>query len=150
MGRQASIAAKSSKEQDASEASQTTAKARRDGMVRRKDRHQAVVSSQHILRELAAQLNETYANSGMTLEQLFTTFEKDGDGKISKEEFSRMMATLGAEIPAHTMDHLFTVLDADAGGEIELSEFIAWTRNELSLHAEITKYDLESTTEGGP
>lgn len=104
-------------------------------MIKRKQQQKAVVSSGHILQELANQLNDTFLDSGMTLENLFETFEKDGDGKISRDEFARMMKTLGADIPEHTMVHLFTVLDADAGGQIELSEFIAWTKHEVPLYA---------------
>ena len=113
----------------------TSASSRRAAMVKRMQQQKAVLSSGHILQELANQLNETFADSGMTLENLFDIFEKDGDGKISREEFARMMKTLGADIPAHTMDHLFTALDADAGGQIELSEFIAWTKHELPLYS---------------
>lgn len=107
-------------------------------MVKRRQQQKAVLSSGHILEELANQLNETFLDSGMTLEHLFETFEKDGDGQISRDEFARMMNTLGADIPVHTMDHLFTVLDADAGGQIELSEFIAWTKHEVPLYASDT------------
>lgn len=104
-------------------------------MVKRRQQQKAVLSSGHILQELANQLNETFVDSGMTLEHLFEIFEKDGDGKISRDEFARMMKTLGADIPEHTLVHLFTVLDADAGGQIELSEFIAWTNHEVPLYA---------------
>lgn len=128
----------------------TSAAARRAAMIRSRKQQEAVISSGHILQELANQLNETFANSGMTLEQLFSTFEKDGDGKISKEEFGRMMKTLGADIPSDTLEHLFTVLDADAGGQIELSEFIGWTSHEVPLYAVGSKANLEDTVGSRP
>ena len=118
-------------------------------MIRRKKQQKAGVASGHIMQGLARQLNETFTQAGMTPEQLFNTFEKDGDGKISQEEFERMLKSLGADIPAHTLEHLFTILDNDGGGEIDLQEFIAWTQNEGG-YSNLTQSDLVDGSTSAP
>ena len=128
-----------------------SAAARRAAMVRRKKQQKAGVASGHIMQGLARQLNETFTQAGMTPEQLFNTFEKDGDGKISQEEFERMLKSLGADIPAHTLEHLFTILDNDGGGEIDLQEFIAWTQNEgAGGYSNLTQSDLVDGSTSAP
>ena len=59
---------------------------------------------------LAEQLKETFTKSGMTPEDLFNTFEKDGDGEIGKEEFKRMLMSLGANIQMKQIEDRMTAL----------------------------------------
>ena len=75
---------------------------------------------------LAEQLKETFTKSGITPEDLFNTFEKDGDGEIGKEEFKRMLMSLGANIQMKQIEDLFTLLDSDGGGEVDV---VRRTRN---------------------
>ena len=106
---------------------------RRAGMMRKKRQAEAERMSGHVMHALAQQLRETFTQSGMTPELLFNTFEKDGDGEIGRDEFRRMLQSLGANVPSATLDDLFTMLDKDGGGdgEIDLEEFTAWFQTEL-------------------
>ena len=83
-------------------------------------------NSGHVMHALAEQLKETFTKSGMTPEDLFNTFEKDGDGEIGKEEFKRMLMSLGANIQMKQIEDLFTLLDSDGGGEVDV---VSRTRN---------------------
>ena len=77
------------------------------------------------VRALAVQLKETFTKSGMTPEDLFSTFEKDGDGEIGKEEFKRMLMSLeGANIQMKQIEDLFTLLDSDGSGKLTTKDIM--------------------------
>ena len=102
---------------------------------------------------LAEQLKETFTKSGMTPEDLFNTFEKDGDGEIGKEEFKRMLMSLGANIQMKQIEDLFTLLESDGGGEVDV---VRRTRNLCRLEkgciewlADIDLLGIRSTSSHG-
>ncbi|KAF1320875.1 Nephrocystin-4-like protein, partial [Globisporangium splendens] len=70
-----------------------------------------------------AKLLDEAAKHGFTSEKCFAHFDKDGGGKISKDEFVNGMIELGFGADEHTLNEIFGILDRDASGEICFKEF---------------------------
>lgn len=81
----------------------------------------------------------TYISSQMSSEQedevrkLFTTFDQDGDGKLSKEELLKGFAGASLNID---VDAVLSSCDADGNGYIEYTEFLTATNNWLAALSE--------------
>jgi len=72
---------------------------------------------------------------------VFKTFDIDGDGSISAEEFRKGMMTLGHHLSAKEVKGLMNEVDADGNGEIDYEEFVELLLNE-SQQA-VTYVDVE-------
>lgn len=55
------------------------------------------------------------------IEEAFKEMDKDGSGKISKDEFTRVMEEYGIS-DDKTMDELFSNCDCDGDGQISVGE----------------------------
>ena len=80
-------------------------------------------------------MKERFEKSGLTLERLFKSFDKDKEGAIDLEEFRTMLTSLGVVFTKEEVDQVFLMVDADGGGEIELSEFTAWYNGQVRAPA---------------
>lgn len=60
-------------------------------------------------------------NAGRVLD-LFRSWDIDGDGTITQQEFHRAMTELGLEVPGSAIDDIFSSWDTDGGGEITHAE----------------------------
>uniref|UniRef100_K3W8N0 EF-hand domain-containing protein n=1 Tax=Globisporangium ultimum (strain ATCC 200006 / CBS 805.95 / DAOM BR144) TaxID=431595 RepID=K3W8N0_GLOUD len=70
-----------------------------------------------------AKLLDEAAKHGFTSEKCFAHFDKDGGGKISKDEFVNGMIELGFGADESTLNDIFGNLDRDASGEICYKKF---------------------------
>jgi calmodulin len=60
------------------------------------------------------------------LKENFEHFDVDGDGRIDRAEFRRLMDALGADAPEDELDIGFDVIDSDDNGAIDFLEFARW------------------------
>lgn len=60
------------------------------------------------------------------LQEIFSYFDDDGNGRIDRGEFKRLMEALGAEAPQDEMDAGFDLIDRDDNGAIDFNEFSGW------------------------
>lgn len=62
----------------------------------------------------------------------FKEFDRDGDGYITREEFTAAMKGRGEDVTSDELDSIFQAADqrdGDADGRISLAEFlVAWDR----------------------
>lgn len=78
--------------------------------------------SDELMKRFANLLDEA-AKHGFNSEKCFEHFDKDGGGKITKDEFVNGMAELGLGADNQTLNEIFKKLDRDASGEICFAEF---------------------------
>lgn len=57
---------------------------------------------------------------------VFKLFDKDGNGRISRDEVTSLLRSLGRNSTPQEIDNLIRVCDKDNNGTIELSEFTAY------------------------
>ena len=60
------------------------------------------------------------------LRETFDHFDTDGNGRIDRAEFARLMDALGAEMTPFEIDVGFASIDADGDGSIDMDELAAW------------------------
>jgi Ca2+-binding EF-hand superfamily protein len=71
---------------------------------------------------LSDQLAEALkAQSGRVLD-LFRSWDRDGDGEVSRKEFHNAVPALGLEVPKPDVDELFDKWDKDGGGSLAYKE----------------------------
>lgn len=63
------------------------------------------------------------------LRENFDHFDGDGNGRIDRVEFKRLMDALGADAPEDELDVGFDIIDADNDGRIDFDEFSIWWMN---------------------
>ncbi len=63
------------------------------------------------------------------LKENFEHFDKNGDGKLSRDEFGELMAALGAAEPGEDASRGFSSIDVNGSGGIDFEEFAEWFRN---------------------
>jgi len=61
-----------------------------------------------------------------TIKFMFQCIDADGDGVISKEEFTVFAAFTG--VPPEHLDKFFDMIDSDHNGTIDIAEFNTFTR----------------------
>jgi Ca2+-binding EF-hand superfamily protein len=61
-----------------------------------------------------------------TLEETFTHFDRDSNGRIDRAEFAAILMELGATLSESEADAAFRDIDSDADGTIDLEELAAW------------------------
>ena len=74
---------------------------------------------------VADQLRAILADHGFagSPENLFSKWDKDGGGLVSRKEFRAWWTTIGYDPPMEDLDDLFAEFDADGPGEIDEDEF---------------------------
>jgi len=55
--------------------------------------------------------------------KIFSKFDKNGDGKISRSELKEMLSTLGSETTSEEVKRMMEELDQNGDGFIDLKEF---------------------------
>ncbi|KAF8652894.1 hypothetical protein AX16_004082 [Volvariella volvacea WC 439] len=58
------------------------------------------------------------------LKQAFKVFDKDGNGKISRQELKEVMLSLGEKLTEEEINEMIREADDDGNGEIEYNEFV--------------------------
>ncbi len=64
--------------------------------------------------------------SSEELRENFDHFDSNGDGKLDRGEFGRLMDALGAVEPGEDPGRGFSSIDTDGSGEVEFDEFVRW------------------------
>ncbi|XP_071738052.1 calmodulin-like protein 3 [Rutidosis leptorrhynchoides] len=57
------------------------------------------------------------------IHHFFQMFDHDGDGKITKQELSKSLASLGMVIPEKGLEHMIKHIDEDGDGCVNMEEF---------------------------
>ena len=60
------------------------------------------------------------------LMQIFSHYDGDGNGRIDRGEFKRLMAALGAHAPDEELNAGFEAIDEDGNGTVDFHEFKGW------------------------
>ena len=60
------------------------------------------------------------------LRESFDFYDKDGNGKLERDEFAGLMETLGMVEPGEDPSRGFSAIDTDASGQIDFDEFVRW------------------------
>mmetsp|Transcript_86200 Transcript_86200/g.180327 ORF Transcript_86200/g.180327 Transcript_86200/m.180327 type:complete len:385 (+) Transcript_86200:116-1270(+) len=58
-----------------------------------------------------------------SLQEAFDSFDREGDGVLSKEELRRALPLMGEDITDEKVDELFKIIDADKSDKIDFAEF---------------------------
>eukprot|EP00929_Paragymnodinium_shiwhaense_P013930 TRINITY_DN12177_c0_g2_i1.p1 TRINITY_DN12177_c0_g2~~TRINITY_DN12177_c0_g2_i1.p1 ORF type:complete len:608 (+),score=105.24 TRINITY_DN12177_c0_g2_i1:190-2013(+) len=66
------------------------------------------------------------------LKKLFKTYDKDGNGSLSKEEMAVIFRKTSGEWADDDLDYMFAKVDKDGNGVIDYNEFVAWLMEEDS------------------
>jgi len=60
------------------------------------------------------------------LQKVFTDLDVNGDGRIDRSEFTKLLDTLGARLSTTEADAAFKDVDHDGNGTIDLEELTRW------------------------
>jgi Ca2+-binding EF-hand superfamily protein len=78
------------------------------------------------------------SNHGKVID-LFRSWDDNGNGTVTREEFHKAMSALGLEVPRATIDEIFTGWDRDGGGELALQELDRILRGAATTSLSIEK-----------
>lgn len=67
------------------------------------------------------------SRSAVDLRAVFQSFDRDGSGTISKDEFHQALAIITPELTQDDVNRLFDIVDIDHNGTISYTEFLAAT-----------------------
>ena len=71
-------------------------------------------------------LQEILRERGYTAETLFSKFDSDGDGTLSKSEFENALRSITGQVaPQSIVKAIFNTLDGDSSGSLELNELLS-------------------------
>jgi len=68
----------------------------------------------------------SHTDEEMRLNDHFDTFDKDGSGLLSKEEFRSIMQLGGSGLSDEDFEELYGQIDSNLDGEIDFDEYVAW------------------------
>jgi len=68
------------------------------------------------------QITEALKSQATTVMNLFRSWDRDGDGEISRAEFHKAIPALGIEAPREYVEELFQMWDYDGGGSLAYKE----------------------------
>ena len=68
------------------------------------------------------QIAEALKSQATRVMDLFRSWDRDGDGEVSKAEFHKAIPALGIDAPKADVDELFNMWDADGGGSLAYKE----------------------------
>ena len=74
------------------------------------------------------------------LRAAFSVFDKDGDGKITKEELKQVMKTLGQDPTEEDVQDMINENDVDHDGAIDYNEFVKMMKSKQGLQEETAQY----------
>jgi calmodulin len=78
--------------------------------------------------------------------EAFYMYDKNGDNKISLEEFGEVIKSLGLSPSKEELVSLMNEIDLDGNGLVEFNEFAIWMSIKMSDHSNLDKgVDLANT-----
>ena len=78
------------------------------------------------------------------MKNLFSNFDNDGDGRISKQEFLKMLSSLGYTISHQEVSQMVNSFDQNGDGEMDYSEFMNMVKYLKSKGYQYGKEALEN------
>ena len=78
------------------------------------------------------------------MKNLFRNFDNDGDGRISKQEFLKMLSSLGYTISHQEVSQMVNSFDQNGDGEMDYSEFMNMVKYLKSKGYQYGKEALEN------
>ena len=84
---------------------------------------------------LHEQLRDALVSNAVRVIDLFREWDEDGDGEISRSEFSKALPLLGLSAPKAVVDMLFDNFDTDGSGQISFKEFNKLLRRDPKAEA---------------
>lgn len=81
----------------------------------------------------------------------FDAYDRNGDGKLERNELVELCAELGTQLNARELEAAINLLDVDRSGTVDKAEFVAWwagkswQRSLLSGGGESTRLDAASS-----
>ena len=90
------------------------------------------------------QIAEALKSQATRVMDLFRSWDRDGDGEVSRSEFHKAIPALGIEADKKDVDELFNMWDADGGGSLAYKEL----KKLLSGHPPPKRKSLQLSGEG--
>lgn len=78
---------------------------------------------------VSERLRQKLRESWSRVSQLLQEWDSDGDGEISKEEFTKGMVAMGIALSKYEVEEVFAVYDKDGGGSIDFFELNRFLRS---------------------
>ena len=73
-------------------------------------------------KSISEQLADALRKNSARVLDLFRSWDANGDGEVSRQEFHKAMPALGLEVPKKDINLLFDQWDKDGGGALGLRE----------------------------
>ncbi|CAD7935507.1 unnamed protein product [Amoebophrya sp. A120] len=83
----------------------------------------SVESTRHSAKMTDDELRNMIKKKFSTVIGAFRAFDKNGDGCISKAEFSKGLKSAGIDLPKNQVEQLWSIADDDGGGNLQYQEF---------------------------
>ena len=102
--------------------------------------------------ELFNKINNARKTYGLDLSEAFASFDKNHDGRISKNEFVQVFREMGVGLNKDQLDELWNTMNSDRDGYISYVEFISQFKSSVreqetqSIIEEANKSSIVSTT----
>ncbi|XVE72204.1 hypothetical protein DITRI_Ditri11bG0020400 [Diplodiscus trichospermus] len=68
----------------------------------------------------------SFLGSREEMKKVFSKFDKNGDGKISRSELKSVLSALSSAPSSDEVDRIMSEMDKDGNGYVDLDEFIAF------------------------
>jgi hypothetical protein len=78
---------------------------------------------EEVMAEVVRDFQRVLVAARVNLAEVFTSFDKDGDGTVTIKEFRAGMRQLKVTVPDDMVEQLIHMMDRDGDGEIDYREF---------------------------
>jgi Ca2+-binding EF-hand superfamily protein len=100
--------------------------------------------------KIQRQIKSALSANHVEVLDLFRQWDENGDGKLGKEEFRKVVAMLGIEAPAHDADLVFDSFDEDGNGFVQINELWHAIRDPVQQHVARLESARQPSSQGRP